>query len=225
MNIKNLIGTALLASSMVTVSTQAAVQAPVVTSNAGFSVIEDFEGFDGLVVKAPLGLNAGAVVTSTVFSTIGAFGVDLMDNGTWGAGNKFAGIGDLSSIPTTSEGFVGSMTFDFGVARNGVGADFSIFNDGSVSGEITIEALGAGAAILETALFVVDFNNFELSNAAVFRGFVRSTADIVALRVSGDGFVVDNLSAVPVPAALPLMLGGLAALSARRRRRHAVVAV
>lgn len=219
MNIKNLIGTGLLASSMITVSTQAAV----VTSNAGFSVIEDFEGFDGLVVKAPLALNAGAVVTSTVFSTIGAFGVDLMDNGTWGAGNNFAGIGDLSSIPTTFEGFVGSITFDFGVALSGVGADFSIYNDGLVSGGMTIEALGAGAAILETETFVVDFNNFEFSNAAVFRGFVRNTADIFALRVSGDGFVVDNLSAVPVPAALPLMLGGLAALGARLRRRRAII--
>ncbi len=224
MNIKNLIGTGLLASSMITVSTQAAaVQAAVVTSNAGFSVIEDFQGFDGRVVKAPLALNAGAVVTSTVLSTIGAFGVDLMDNGTWGAGNKFAGIGDLSSIPTTSEGFVGSMTFDFGVARNGVGADFSIFNDGLVSGLITIEALGAGAVILETETFAVDFNDPFGTNAALFRGFVRSTADIVALRVSGDGFVVDNLSAVPVPAALPLMLGGLAALGARLRRRRAII--
>ena len=65
MNIKNLIGTALLASGMVTVSAQAAV----VTSNAGFDLIDDFEGFDGLVTKGPQALNAGAVVTSTVFST------------------------------------------------------------------------------------------------------------------------------------------------------------
>ena len=221
MNIKNLIGTGLLASSMITVSTQAAV----VTSNAGFSVIEDFEGFDGLVVKGPLALNAGAVLTSTVFSTIGAFGVDLINNGTWGAGNNFAGIGDLSSIPFTDEGFVGSMTFDLGVARRGVGADFSIYHDGLVSAEITIEALGVGAVVLETATFAVDFSDPFGTNTALFRGFVHNTADIVALRVSGDGFVVDNLSAVPVPAALPLMLGGLAVLGAQRRRRHAVVSV
>ena len=221
MNIKNLIGTALLASSMVTVSAQAAV----VASNAGFGIIDDFEGFDGLVTKGPLALNAGAVVTSDVFSTIGAGAVDLVDNGTWGAGNHFAGIGDLSLLPTTTEGYLGTMTFDLGVARNGVGADFSIYHDGLVSGLITIEALGAGAVALETLTFAVDFNDPFGTNAAVFRGFVRNTADIVALRVSGDGFVVDNLSAVPVPAALPLMLGGLAALGARRRRRHAVVAV
>ncbi len=214
MNIKHLIGTALLASSMVTVSAQAAV----VTSNLGFSVIEDFESFDGVVTKGPLGLTAGAMVTADVFSTIGAFGVDLINNGTWGAGNNFAGIGDLSSLPTTFEGLVGSMTFDFGVARNGVGADFSIYNDGLVAGEITIEALGAGDVILETEIFAVDFNDQFGTNLALFRGFVRHSADIVALRISGDGFVVDNLSAVPVPAALPLMLGGLAALGARRRR-------
>ncbi len=206
---------------MITVSAQAAV----VTTNAGFGVFEDFEGFDGLVTKGPQALNAGAVVTSTIFSTIGAFGVDLVNNGTWGAANNFAGIGDLSSIPLTDEGFVGSMTFDLDVARSGVGADFSIYHDGLESAVITIEALGVGAEVLETATFAVDFNDPLGTNTALFRGFVHNTADIVALRVSGNGFVVDNLSAVPVPAALPLMLGGLAALGAHRRRRHAVVSV
>ena len=214
MSINNLIGTVLVTSSMVCMSAQAAV----VSTNAGFSVIEDFEAFDGLVSKGPQLLTAGAVVTSDVFSTIGAFAVDLVDNGTWGAGNNFAGIGDLSAIPTTNEGFVGSMTFDLGVARNGVGADFSIYNDGVVAGEITIEALGVGGVVLETTIFAVDFNDAFASNAALFRGFARSTADIVALRVSGDGFVVDNLSAVPVPAALPMLLGGVAVIGAWMRR-------
>ena len=129
--------------------------------------------------------------------------------GTWGAGNHFAGIGDLSSFPTTTEGYLGTMVFDLGVARGGVGANFSIFNDGAVSGQILLEAIGTEDVVLESLVFTVDFDNFSLTNAALFRGFVRNTADIVALRVSGDGFVVDNLSAVPVPAALPLMLAGL----------------
>lgn len=219
MNIINLIGAALLTGSMVSVSAQAAV----VNTQTGFSVIEDFEAFDGLVTKGPQLLTAGAVVTSEVFSTIGAFAVDLLDNGTWGAGNNFAGIGDLSSIPTTNEGFVGSMTFSLGVARSGVGADFSIYNDGLVAGEITIEALGIGGIILETSTFAVDFNDPFGSNVALFRGFTRDTADILALRVSGDGFVVDNLSAVPVPAALPMLLGGIAVIGARMRRRRAAV--
>lgn len=216
MSIKNFIGTVLVTGSMVCMSAHAAV----VSTNAGFSVIEDFEAFDGLITKGPQLLTAGTVVTSDVFSTIGAFAVDLVDNGTWGAGNNFAGIGDLSAIPTTNEGFVGSMTFDLGFARKGVGADFSIYNDGEVSGEITIEALGVGGIVLESSIFALDFNDAFASNAALFRGFAHSTADIVALRVSGDGFVVDNLSAVPVPAALPMMLGGIAVIGARMRRRR-----
>lgn len=218
MNIKNLIGTALLAGSVVALSAQAAV----VTNNSGFGLVEDFEGFDGLVTKGPQALSGGAMVTSTVFSTIGAFAADLSNNGTWGAGNNFAGIGDLSSIPSTNEGFVGSITFDLGVARNSVGADFSIFKDGSVTGEITIEALGAGNTVLESLAFSIDLGDPLLLNQAVFRGFLRGSADIVALRISGDGFVVDNLSAVPVPAALPLLLGGLAVMGARLRRRREV---
>jgi len=206
-----------LAASVLSIGAQAAV----VTANAGFGVLENFDAFDGLVTKGPEALAGGASVSSDVFSTIGAFAVDLVDNGTWGAGNKFAGIGDLSIVPTTAEGFVGSMTFTLTNAVSGIGALFSIYNDGAVSGEITLEALGAGNAVLESTTFVVDFNDALLENVGEFRGFVRDSADIFALRVSGDGFVVDNLSAVPVPAALPLMLGGLGLLGARLRARRA----
>lgn len=217
MKTKQLLTIALMAAGLATAGANAAV----VTSNAGFSVIEDFESFDTLVTHGTA-LSNGAYVTSDVYSTIGADDVDLIDNGVWGVGNHFAGIGDLSSTPSTSEGFVGSMTFDLGTGYNGVGALFSIYNDGSVSGEITIEALGAGNSVLESTTFTVDFDDASLYNASLFYGFSRGTADIVALRVSGDGFVLDNLSAVPVPAALPLLLSGLGLLgAAARRRRHA----
>ncbi|MBX9608742.1 MAG: hypothetical protein K2Y51_21155, partial [Gammaproteobacteria bacterium] len=194
-------------------------QAAVVNSSAGFTVLEDFESFDNLVSKGPVALGGSLSVSSGIFSTFGAVAVDLVDNGTWGAGNRFAGIGDLSFLPSTSEGYVGSMTFTLAHAVQGLGATFSIFNDGSVSGEITLEALGAGDVVLESVTFAVDFDDALLTNVGEFRGFVRPTADILGLRVSGDGFVVDDVAAVPVPAALPLLAAALGTLSLRRRLR------
>jgi hypothetical protein len=198
-------------------------QADIITSNAGFSIIEDFEGFDGVVTHGPSLLSGGTVVTSSVYSTIGASTVDLLDNGAWGAGNRFAGIGDLSIEPSTYEGYIGSMTFDLGATYGGVGALFSIYNDGAVSGEVTIEALGAGNTVLESTTFVVDLNDPFLYNTGLFYGFTRASADIVGLRVLGDGFVLDNVSVapVPLPAAAWFLISGLLGLGVFRRKRSA----
>ncbi|OQW75227.1 MAG: hypothetical protein BVN35_08985 [Proteobacteria bacterium ST_bin11] len=198
-------------------------QAAVVTSNAGFTVLEDFEGFDGLVEKGPIGIAGGVVFQSSVYSTLGAYAVDLVDNGTWGAGNKFAGIGDLSFVPSTFEGFDGSMTFTLGSAPAfGIGAKFSIYNDGAPT-NITIEALGLGNSVLESHEFTVDLDNVDAINEGVFAGFNRATADVIGLRISGDGFVVDDLSVrpVPVPPAFALMLSGVLGLFGFAKRRNA----
>jgi hypothetical protein len=85
---------------------------------------------------------------------------------------------------------------------------------------ITIDALGAGSTVLETYTFPVNLNDPLQYNVGLFYGFTRTSVDIVALRVTGDGFVVDNVSAVPVPAALPLLLSGLGMLGAAVRRRR-----
>jgi hypothetical protein len=61
-------------------------------------------------------LALGLSMTSTIDSTIGAFQADLGDNGNWGAGNRFAGIGDLS-FESTSTLFNGSMTFNLRCTR------------------------------------------------------------------------------------------------------------
>lgn len=221
--LKTLLCALLAGASFAAVNTQAAI----VNSDAGFSLVEDFESFDGLVEKGPIGIAGGGVFESSVYSTLGASAVDLGDNGTWGAGNKFAGIGDLSFTPSTNEGFVGNMTFTLGGAPvRGVGANFSIFKDASTSGQVTIEALGAGGAVLETHDFIVNFNDINLTNASLFLGFVRGSHDIEALRVSGDGFVLDNLSVqpVPIPAAAFLMfppLAGALGWARRNARRTA----
>lgn len=198
-------------------------QATVVASNAGFTLVEDFESFDGLVEKGPIGIAGGGVFQSDVYSTLGASAVDLVDNGTWGAGNKFAGIGDLSFIPTTNEGFVGSMTFTLGSAPAfGVGAKFSVYNN-SAPVAIYLEALGAGNSVLETLTLSVDLDDPFATNAGPFVGFSLTTADIIGLRISGDGFVVDDLSvqAVPVPPAFALMLSGMLGLVGFAKRGKA----
>ncbi len=198
-------------------------QAAVVTSNAGFTVVEDFASFDALVDRGPIGITGGGVFQSDVYSTLGAYAVDLIDNGTWGAGNKFAGIGDLSFVPSTFEGFDGSMTFTLGSAPAfGIGAKFSIYNEGTPT-NIFIEALGAGNTVLESHTFTVDLDNPFAENQGVFAGFNRTTADVIGLRISGNGFVLDDLSVrpVPVPPAFALMLSGVLGLFGFAKRRKA----
>jgi hypothetical protein len=189
------------------------------TGNAGlFTVVETFEGFDGLVTQGPVALGGGATVTSTIDATIGAFAVDLGENGVWGAGDNFAGIGDLSPFPLGFD-YNGTMTFSWAAGLYGAGADFSIYQAPGGTAEILLEALAIDGGVLESTTLLVNYADPLLYNAGQFLGFLRPTADLYGLRISGDGFVVDDLAVVPVPAALPLFAGGLALLGAVRRRR------
>jgi hypothetical protein len=201
----------------------APAQAALYTDASGFGAIdEDFESYDGLVVPSPwpVLLTGGDVIaTADIDMTIGAFAVDLNENGTWGAGNHFAGIGDLVN---GSASYDGSMYFTFGPSF-GAGATFSIWQEFAGTAEITLEAYGDGFVLLESYAFLIDFADPFLSNAGLFYGIGRDSADIVGLRVSGEGFVLDDLriaaTAVPIPAALPLLAGGLGLLGYARRQR------
>lgn len=66
------------------------------TVATGFGPVdEDFESFDGLVVPSPwpvLIAGGEVIVASDIDMTLGAFAVALNENGTWGAGNDFAGL-------------------------------------------------------------------------------------------------------------------------------------
>ncbi len=202
---------------------QTNAQAALYTDSAAFGAIdEDFETFDGLVVPSPwpvLVAGGTAIVTADSDMTLGAFAVDLNENGTWGAGNRFAGVGDLVNGGTDYDG---SIYFTFDPAY-GAGAIFSIYQELSGVAEITLEAYGSDYTLLESYSFVINFADPFLSNVGVFYGIGRATADVVGLRISGDGFVLDDLriagAPVPLPAALPLLLAGAGLLGAAARRR------
>ncbi len=206
--------------------TAAAFQTPAfgaVTNDASLlTVVEDFETFDGFVTQGPVALGGGLQVTSSIDSTLGAVGVDLRENGIWGAGNYVAGIGDLSFNPQSSN-YDGSMTFTRTSATDGIGALFSIYQEVNGTAEILLEALSQGGAVLESASLLINFADPLLYDFGTFAGFIRASNDIYGLRVSGDGFVLDNVAVgvVPVPAALPLFLSGLSVLGFAARRRRA----
>jgi len=195
------------------------------TSSAGFgAVMEDFESFDGLVPPTPFPVliaGGSVIATSDLDMTIGAFAADLNQNGTWGAGNHFAGIGDLVNGGSSYDG---SIYLSFAPAY-GAGAFFSLYQEEGGTATITLEAYGAGFELLESHSMTLNLGDPTLTNAGIFLGLARAMPEIATLRISGDGFVFDDLrvaaSPVPVPAALPLMLGGLGLLGARLRARQA----
>ena len=93
-----------------------------------------------------------------------------------------------------------------------------------------IEALDAGFAVLESwnlALFA-PISTPGGFNAAEWRGIVRGSADIKALRVANSYIVVDDLTfggipvtpnPVPEPATLLMLSGALLALGIAKRRQ------
>lgn len=163
--------------------------------------------------------SGSAIVTADSDMTLGASAVDLNGNGTWGAGNHFAGIGDLVNAGSDYDG---SIYFTFDPAYGAV-ATFSIYQEMSRVAEITLEAYGSDYTLLESYSFVINFADPFLSNAGLFYGIGRATDDVVGLRISGEGFVRDDLriarAPVPLPAALPLLLAGAGLLGAAARRR------
>lgn len=199
----------------------ASAQAATVSSFSNTLVLETFDDL-GFVSSGPITLAGGQVIaTSNVLATYDSLPLDLGSNGTWGL-DGFVAIGDYYNYTTTPSA-TDSLTFTSFAALSSLGAELSIYKDALSSGSLLLEALGMNGAVLESTQVTLDFNDPASYNRAAVFGFVRAANDIHGLRITGDGFVVDNLmtSAVPVPASLPLFLSGMGLFYAlRRRKKH-----
>jgi hypothetical protein len=199
----------------------ASAQAAMVGSFANPVVLEDFDQL-GFVSTGPITLAGGQIIaTSNVLATYDALPVDLGSNGAWGV-DGYVGIGDFYQFSTTPSA-TDSLTFTSLAGLSSLGAEFNIYKDELSGGNFLLEALGVNGAVLESAQVSIGFNDPAAFNQSAFYGFTRASNDIFALRITGDGFVADNLmtSAVPVPASLPLFLSGMAVFYALRRRKKA----
>jgi hypothetical protein len=187
--------------------------------------VETFEGFDGSVTMGPTALGGGVTLTSSIDSTLGAFIADLGANGTWGGSDPFdpfAGIGGFSGETE------GSMTFSFSEAAFAAGVFLNHYVPPGGSASLTIEALDDAGSVLESQKLTV-FTDPSSYNAGLFVGVNRPTADLLGLRISGDGFVLDDLfvtqseiASVPLPAAALLLGGALGLMGLMPRRRPAL---
>lgn len=197
-------------------------QAAMVNSFTNAVLLEDFEGL-GFVSSGPVALAGGQVTASSnVLATYDYLPVDLGSNGAWGL-DGFVGIGDyynFTTMPSPSD----SLTFTFANGLAGVGANYSIYKADGNTGSLLLEVLDLYGSVLESTTAFIDFQSPNSLNASAFYGFSRATSDIYGLRVTGDGFVIDDLTAndvtaVPIPAALPLFLSAIGMLMGFRARR------
>ena len=192
------------------------VHAALFIDSANFGpVVENFQSFDNLITSGPQTLGGGVTLSSTIASTVGANVADLGDNGTWGI-NRFAGIGDSSNSVT-----IGDMTLALSTPSYGVGALMNYYRTGTET--INVAALNSIGGIIEQ--HAVTINSPGEFNFTLFVGIAGLTQDVSALRISGDGFVVDEIrlatAPVPEPGEFALMAAGLGVLGmyARRRKR------
>ncbi len=194
-----------------------------------------FNEYDGLVSTGPLDVGPApgndVRFSGSPFTLIGANAQDLEDNGLWGArGNLIDGLiqtptGDGSFLATQFVTPSGAISFYFADPVAQVGAFMNQLQPyGTAGNMITLIAYSQNGSTIETFSFSVD-TAFDSYNEGMFLGFSRAGADIYGFGVANGSFVMDDLTysitPVPEPEALALMLGGLALLGARRKRKAA----
>ncbi len=202
-----LMGAGLLASASM-------AQALLITSPfSGPQTVVTFDNFLGLETSGPVSVGPGVMFSGSP-STLGADIADLGNNGLWGAGKIFAGLGTSTSFGP------GQMTFAFSSATSAVGAFVNVF---APTGSFTLSAFGESGDLLESYLIGVDTpGGF---NEGRFVGIQRAM-DIRSVSFSGTGVVLDDLTvAIPLPAGAWLLFGGLAMLGAAGRRKRTASAV
>lgn len=193
-------------------------QAALITITPAWGPVIDFSQF---VVQQSVGagVQVGTLVGEDVFLTaVGDHRVGPMNHGL-GANGSWTRSGALNN-----DSAQGMMTFTFNDGPvSGVGG---FVNYAPGFGTYIIEALGAGGIVLESydIAAVAPISTPAAVNDGAFRGILRGTNDIVAFRLSFGFNVIDDLAftradaAVPEPATLFLMGGGMAVAALRRRK-------
>jgi hypothetical protein len=145
-----------------------------------------------------------------VFGYSGFYG--FAGNGSW-FGTPMAGL--------NTDGPTSSMTFSFANPVSGVGGELNWTDSGNAS----ISVFDSSMTLLESFVLYDGSNN--TVTPSTFFGFQRGIADISFFTLS-DSFigirgmqVSGQVSAVPIPGALPLLATGLGAIVALRRRNKA----
>lgn len=153
----------------------------------------------------------GSTVAVAPEATITSFGVDLYFGGAYGPPGSFCavGVGCAADMDITFVGAVSNLSFDVGGHNPG---DF-----------VALSVFGLGNSLLGSVNITGNAVGFDLS------GFGTITRLFFDDSSSGAGFGYDNfaftVAAVPLPAGLPLMVGGIGALVAVSRRKRNAKAV
>jgi hypothetical protein len=130
-----------------------------------------------------------------------------MDGSTLNAGRI-----DTTQTFNVSAGKTYTISFSYG--KNGIAAETLNFGLGTLTGSLVLAAGGIGSLISTSYSFLATSNQ---SNVSLF---------FEGLGGDNRGAVLDNvsLSAVPLPAALPLLLAGLAGVAGLGRLRRKPIA-
>ena len=178
-------------------------------------------GFSAILGLAPLASGAGTVNVNTLYS----FGFDGIGSSIIGTdGGSFT---DCTN-PNCTESPIGT-SFEFTLTKAGVLTVLDLFLsvDQFQIFDSTLGLLGLTSAPIDGGACGSDFS-CSLADASYSRGvfnLAAGTYSISGIQIAGIGgagaFIVQT-SAVPLPAALPLLALGLGGLAAIRRRRKSV---
>jgi hypothetical protein len=168
------------------------------------------------------------LMTTTATVAISFPSFSLLDNGFWGSGRMgYIGLEGLQNLPPD---LVASVEFEFaGGPVSAVGAlmNYSIDSPNTIpeGGETMIAAVNADGEILDVFNIpqLAPISTLRQLDAGEFRGIVRNSNDIAAVRFFNSFLVLDDLTfgriVVPEPAGSTLIMAALVGWSCVRRRQ------